>query len=71
MEKKKIIKEASYAHSDLNLFASIETLLEGGHLYQSESQLTAEKIIKICKAEQQKCLRAHDAAIRAIYQTEE
>ncbi len=68
MEKAKIIKEAAHAHSDLNMFAIIVSLLEGGHVYRPESHPAAEKIIKICKAEQQKCLRAHDAAIRAAYQ---
>ncbi|MCB8880071.1 hypothetical protein ACELLULO517_07480 [Acidisoma cellulosilytica] len=63
------INEAARAHSNLNTFASIVTILEGGHIYGLEksqtAQKTAQKIIDICKREQQFQLRAYDAAVHA------
>ena len=56
-------KDAAYALTNLNLFVSLQTLLEGGHLYPSYNE-TAEKIIKLCKAETQRQIRAYDRAIR-------
>lgn len=65
-------KLAANAHSNLNLFASIEALLEGGLLYgnsDASAGVTARKILKLCKAETSKQLVLYDkyldAAVRA------
>ena len=57
------IKTAAKAHSDLNTFASVVTILEGGHIYMPQSHTAVARIIKICKAEQQKRLRDYDRAV--------
>lgn len=61
-DRKKAISEAAGAHTDLNIFAAVVTLLEGGHLYTSQGTDSAQRIIRICQAEQAKCLRRYDAA---------
>lgn len=65
MLKENHIKRAAQAHTDLNVFASIVSILEGGHIYMSESKEVAAKIIRICHAEQQSWLRDYDAAVAA------
>ncbi len=64
-EVKAKIREAARAHSDLNIFASVVTILEGGHIYTPKSFSAVERIIKICRAEQQKRLREYDRAVDA------
>lgn len=59
------VKEAAQAHTNLNVFASVVSLLEGGHLYGAHHDRTAQRIIEICKAEQAKCLARYDRAIAA------
>lgn len=61
-DRAKAIRDATDAHTNLNTYASIVTILEGGHLYGGHST-TAEKIIRLCKAEQGKQLRAYDRAV--------
>lgn len=58
----KAIEAAAEAISDLNTFAIVVSTLENGHLH-SPSYKAAERIISICKAEQQKRLRDYDRAI--------
>lgn len=58
-------KRAANAHTDLNTFGTIITILEGGHLYCNESLSTADRIIKMCKAQQQYLLRLYDRSIEA------
>jgi hypothetical protein len=57
------IKEAAEAHTNLNVFASIVSILEGGHLYGAASDRAAQRIVEICKAEQDKCLGRFDRAV--------
>lgn len=54
--------DAAEALSDLNTFAIVVTILEGGHVH-SPSYAGAERIIKICRAETGKRLREYDRAI--------
>jgi hypothetical protein len=61
-DKGKFINEAAKAHTDLNVFAGIVALLEGG-LVSSECQTTEFRIIEICKREQAKCLARYDRAV--------
>ena len=64
-EKKAAVVAAAEALTDLNTFASVVTILEGGHLYDGNA--AAQKIIKICLREQQKRLREYDRAVsRAV-----
>jgi hypothetical protein len=60
------MKAAAEAHTNLNVFASIVSILEGGHLYGCYSDRAAQRIIEICKAEQSKCLARYDAASLAL-----
>ena len=59
------ITEAMYAHSHLNLYGAIQGMLESGCLYGSDNgsaKQTAQKIIDLCKAEQQRQLTKMDKA---------
>ena len=49
---------------DLNTFAAVVTILEGGHLH-AVSFAAADRIIKICKREQAKRLRDYDRYLAA------
>lgn len=57
------LKEACQAHTNLNIFAAVVSLLEGGHLYGCDNDAAAQRIIGICKREQDKCLRRYDHAL--------
>lgn len=59
-------ERAANAHTDLNTFASVVSLLEGGHIYLPASRRAVGKIITICKREQSKRLAAYDAAINIV-----
>ena len=56
------VKDGARALSDLNTFAAVVTVLEGGHIMCSASQPAVKRIVTICKREQQKLLREYDAA---------
>lgn len=64
MTKEEHIREAARAHSNLNTFASIISILEGGHVYGGHSA-SAEKIIKTCRAETTRWLRIYDKHVAA------
>jgi len=57
------IKAAAEAHTNLNVFATVVSILEGGHLYGATSDRAAQRIIELCKAEQSKCLARFDRAV--------
>ncbi|OZI64591.1 hypothetical protein CAL20_02740 [Bordetella genomosp. 4] len=57
------IKKAMHAHTDLTVFGAVIAILEGGCLYEPLSNEAAQQIIKICKREQQRHIRAVDAAL--------
>ena len=61
--KTRAVKAAAVAYSDLNTFAIAQAIMESGFLHSS-SYKGAERIIKICLAEQQKRLREYDRAVR-------
>lgn len=56
------VERAAKAMSDLNVFALVVSILEGGHLmYNSpKSQKDAQRIIDICKDTQQHLLSKYD-----------
>ena len=59
MKKENPGELAAKALSDLNTFAVIVSILEGGHIMFSKSSAD-EQIIAICRDEQQKLLRHYD-----------
>lgn len=59
----KQIEKAARALADLNTFALIVSILEGGHIYVSSSHTAAGRIVTICQREQKKLLKAYDAAV--------
>lgn len=50
----------------LYTFGAVQAILEGGQLPGGNAISTAQKIIKLCKDEQQRQLRSHDRHIAAI-----
>lgn len=64
-QHRELIKEAAAALSDLNVLASIVAILEGGTV-SADVQPTDFKIIKICQAEMNRCLRRFDRACAAL-----
>jgi hypothetical protein len=64
---KELIERAARAHSNLNIFAAVAALLEGGVIYplypSGSASSAAQRIVRICNAEGQKQLRIYDAAI--------
>lgn len=61
-ERKAAVKAAAEALADLNAFAIVVTILEGGAVH-APSHEAAEKIIKICHREEQKRLSEYDSAV--------
>ncbi len=59
------IKAAAKAHTDLNVFASVVSILEGGHVYTATGRAEADAIIRRCKAVQQRLLREYDRNVKA------
>jgi hypothetical protein len=59
----KAMLEAATARSDLNMFAAVTALMENS-LVSSNCYAAEQRIIKICQAEQSKCLARFDAAIK-------
>jgi hypothetical protein len=57
------MKSAMDAQSDLNIFAAVQAILEGGTIHGSNA--TARKIIALCKSECQRQLRLMDKAVAA------
>lgn len=57
------VDEAARAHSNLNTFGAIIAILEGGCVYGGGTEAaTAQKIIALCRAEQQRQLSRFDKA---------
>lgn len=61
MRKPDYVKEAMNAQTNLNVFASIAAILEGGCVFGGPNK-AADRIVAICKTEQQRQLRIMDAA---------
>lgn len=57
------IKEAAKHHTDLNVFASLVAILEGGCVYTDSGRRMASKIVDLCHEEEQRQLRAYDKAL--------
>lgn len=64
MTKKDAIKIAAEELSDLNTFAIVISILEGGHVH-APSYADAARIIRICKKAAQKRLCGYDRALDA------
>ena len=67
---KKNLDAALRAHTNLNTFAAIVAMLEGGTVYSTgingSQDKTASRIIRLCHQEQQRQLRKLDAATAKI-----
>lgn len=58
------IAEAARAHSTLNTFSVVVSILEGGHVYGGYNA-TASRVIKMCQKEMQRQLRLYDKHVAA------
>lgn len=58
-------KKAAEAHTNLNIYAAVQALMEGSLIYGGRHSASL-KIIAICKKEQQRELRLYDAALARI-----
>lgn len=63
--QKQLVQDAVEAHSDLNVFAAVVSMLEGGTV-SSSAQPDDFKIIAQCERAQQRCLVRYDAALAAL-----
>jgi hypothetical protein len=59
-------EEAARAFANLNTWAAIEVLLEGGLLYGTRPHDAASKILRIVRKERQKELKIYDRAKSSI-----
>lgn len=57
------IREAARAHTNLNTFGSVVSILEGGQVYGPNA--TASRIIAMCKKEMQRQLKIYDKHVEA------
>ena len=64
--KNKATEMACHGHSDLNVFACVVAILEGGTLYDTASRRAAQRIITSCRKEQGRLLRLHDRGVELI-----
>lgn len=55
--------DAANAHTNLNTWGAVVTLLEGGHLYGGHNYSAVQRVIKIAKAQMQVHLAQHDMAL--------
>lgn len=63
--EKKLIRDAVEAHADLNVFAAVVALLEGG-IVSAGAQPDDFKIIAMAQRAQQRCLARYDRAMNAL-----
>jgi len=61
----KLVEEAADAHTDLCLFGTIQTILEGGNI-TGNGHASADRIIKICQQQMQVCLVRYDRLVAEI-----
>lgn len=58
------IQTAARAHTNLNVFASVVSILEGGSVYaEPGANEAAAQIMRICKRYQARALTQYDAAV--------
>jgi hypothetical protein len=59
--------DASHAHSNLNVFHIVKTILESGAIYESRTaESTADKIVELCEKEMKRQVANHDRALRKV-----
>lgn len=63
--KYQLVTAAAKAHTDLNIFAAIISLLEGG-VMSADVQPDDFRIIALCEKAQRKCLQRFDRATAAL-----
>lgn len=65
MNKRELVKAAAEAHTNINTWGAVVTILDGGLLYNNDERRMAAvmRVIKIAMYEQAECLREYEAAI--------
>lgn len=63
--KNEYVKAAVEAHADLNIFAAVVAMLEGGTV-SARAQPDDFKVIALCQRAQQRCLRRYDRALAQL-----
>lgn len=62
-----LVHRAAEAHTNLNILASVISILEGGNIYQvGRIDKAVGRIIAICKEEGRRQLRVYDDAAQRI-----
>lgn len=61
---KSLIAQASEAHTNLTVFSTVLSILEGGHVYGRSR--AAERIIRLCREEMSRQFEAYEKAARAF-----
>jgi hypothetical protein len=69
--KKDYVKEAAQAHSNLNIWAAVQALMEHSLLYGGHAQKAESKVVEIAKREQQKEFKRYEKARRDVYNGQE
>lgn len=65
--EKELLKIGKCTHTNLTVFQAVIAILEGGCIYAGvDSHVAAERIIAICKRENQRLLKKMDAADAAL-----
>lgn len=64
---KQTLREIKSAHTNLNIFSAIQSILEGGHIY-GDTNKAAGRIIQICNKEMQRQLKLMDVAEAKLYE---
>jgi hypothetical protein len=67
--KAEFLKDATEAHTDINMFAAVVAMLEGGTM-SAGAQPDDFKIIALCKRAQQRCLHRFEQAHAALTSTD-
>ena len=62
---KSLIKEATQAHTNLNVWGSIVTILEGGHIYGGRHEV-AGQVIEMCKQQTEAELDIYENCLKQI-----
>lgn len=62
---KTLAKVAAKAHTDLNIFAAVQSLMESS-LVSSDSHADEARIVSLARAAQQRCLKRYDNAMAAL-----
>jgi hypothetical protein len=60
------IKKAAQAHTNLNMWAAIQAIIEGGCFYGNRPHKACSRILKIIKAERERELLEYDVETEMV-----